>query len=427
MKSTAFRLAALAVFAAVVPASGQELLLKEGDGKHWFKGQTHVHTLWSDGDGAPEIPARWYKEHGYHFLSITDHNIMLRGERWFAVTPDGRLTPARLGELIHDFGLDWVELREGEDTLEMRLKTLEELKARFDEPGVYLLVEGEEITASEVHVNAINLREVILPEDEGRKGQVFREQVVSLRRQGERLREPMLAHLNHPNWGPGFPAEELVAVGEGRFFEVYNGHGGVMNWGDAQRHRVPTERLWDIALTFRLRVDPEAILYGVATDDAHNYFRRGEGGSIPGRGWIRVLAEDLSMGSILPAMERGEFYASAGVELQEISWDGREYRVRPAPEEGVTYTTTFYGTRRGFDDTAVPVVDAEGNALEDVTWVYSEEVGEVLFVTTEVPAVYRARGDEMYIRATVVSSQLKEDPFRAGDREMAWTQPVVMR
>ena len=22
--------------------------------KHWFRGNTHTHTLWSDGDGAPE-------------------------------------------------------------------------------------------------------------------------------------------------------------------------------------------------------------------------------------------------------------------------------------------------------------------------------------------------------------------------------------
>src|SRR5687767_5129965 len=30
----------------------------------WFKGNTHTHTLESDGDSPPELVARWYKTHG---------------------------------------------------------------------------------------------------------------------------------------------------------------------------------------------------------------------------------------------------------------------------------------------------------------------------------------------------------------------------
>jgi hypothetical protein len=35
---------------------------------------THTHTLESDGDSAPEEVVRWYREHGYDFLVITDHD-----------------------------------------------------------------------------------------------------------------------------------------------------------------------------------------------------------------------------------------------------------------------------------------------------------------------------------------------------------------
>jgi hypothetical protein len=41
---------------------------------HWYKGNTHTHTLNSDGDCAPDDVVRWYREHGYHFLVITDHD-----------------------------------------------------------------------------------------------------------------------------------------------------------------------------------------------------------------------------------------------------------------------------------------------------------------------------------------------------------------
>ncbi len=35
---------------------------------NWWKGNLHTHTLWSDGDDYPEQIAKWYKDHGYHFL-----------------------------------------------------------------------------------------------------------------------------------------------------------------------------------------------------------------------------------------------------------------------------------------------------------------------------------------------------------------------
>src|SRR4051794_15207266 len=44
----------------------------------WLKGNTHTHTLASDGDSPPEDVVRWYREHGYDFLVITDHDKVTR-------------------------------------------------------------------------------------------------------------------------------------------------------------------------------------------------------------------------------------------------------------------------------------------------------------------------------------------------------------
>ena len=48
-------------------------------GPTYWKGNLHTHSLWSDGDDFPEMIADWYKRHGYHFLTLTDHNVLSEG------------------------------------------------------------------------------------------------------------------------------------------------------------------------------------------------------------------------------------------------------------------------------------------------------------------------------------------------------------
>lgn len=40
----------------------------------WYKGNLHTHTQFSDGKLSLEDVIRFYKNNGYHFLAITDHN-----------------------------------------------------------------------------------------------------------------------------------------------------------------------------------------------------------------------------------------------------------------------------------------------------------------------------------------------------------------
>ena len=60
------------------------------------------------------------------------------------------------------------------------------------------------------------------------------------------------------------------------------------------------------------------------------------------------------------------------------------------------------------------------------TRIYTDDIGEILHETTANPAVYEYDGDEIYVRAKVISSKPKDQPFREGDVELAWTQPVVL-
>ena len=42
---------------------------------NWYKGNLHSHTTVSDGKMTPEQSVEVYKEHGYHFLALSEHDI----------------------------------------------------------------------------------------------------------------------------------------------------------------------------------------------------------------------------------------------------------------------------------------------------------------------------------------------------------------
>ncbi|GMW02055.1 MAG: hypothetical protein AMXMBFR84_31910 [Candidatus Hydrogenedentota bacterium] len=420
------RVIALLAMATACTASGQGVTLKEGDGLRWFKGNTHTHSLWSDGDAPPEVALEWYKSHGYDFLCMSEHNTLMIGDQWRYVAPDMKLTPDHLQAIKDTFGADWVVTKEEDGRLQMKLKTFDELQARFDEPGKFLSIQAEEITSAtpSVHVNGVNVGEPIKPRIGGEPVTALIYNISAVEDQGKRLGRKVLAHINHPNWGEGLTAEDIIASGAERFFEVYNGHGGVRNWGDSSLNKVSTDRLWDIVLAIRLSAQKERPLYGVGTDDAHNYYKRGPGGSIPGRGWCMVLSPELSAEALIEAMHKGHFYASSGVVVDEISWTQSEFRVQMKSEPGVTYTTQFIGTMKGVDTNGELVAGEDGKSDRN-TKKYSDAIGKVLLETTENPAVYPVTGNELYVRVKIVSSKLKSDPFKEGDVEMAWVQPIV--
>ena len=101
---------AVVAFSGGCATSGSKTLAETG-GKQWYKGNTHTHTLWSDGDAAPEWVVSWYKENGYDFLSLTDHNVVLHGHREYAVGPDSKLTPEHVDLLKEKFGASSVSTR----------------------------------------------------------------------------------------------------------------------------------------------------------------------------------------------------------------------------------------------------------------------------------------------------------------------------
>jgi hypothetical protein len=414
----------------------------------WFKGNLHTHSLWSDGDDYPEMIADWYKTNGYQFLAISDHNVLQQGPRWLELKPPRvvagvlkeRGTGVALEKYLRRFGPDWVEQRETAGKKEIRLKPLEEYRSLLEEPGKFLMIPSEEITArwkrpktdttpemgGDVHMNLTNPRELIAPVTGADNALTIMQRTIDAAfAQRARTGQPMLLHLNHPNYVWGITAEELMQLHGEKFFEVYNGHPGVHNDGDATR--LSTDAMWDAILTRRLAELHLEPMFGLATDDAHAYHQTIIGRANAGRGWVMVRAKFLTAESLIAAMEAGDFYASSGVTLVDVRRRDSELAVEIQTEPGVSYTIQFIGTRRGYDPTSQIIPPPAGESARKTLphRRYSKDVGAVLAEVAGSRASYTLKGDEIYVRAKITSTKPKPNASVPGEFECAWTQPLV--
>ncbi len=309
-----------------------EFEIPDTAGRRWFKGNTHSHTTMSDGDSPPEAVARWYKEHGYRFLVLSDHNVFT--------------DPANLSSLVD---------------------------------SSFLLIPGEEITAGfrkkPVHVNGLNLSQLINP--------VFDSSLVgTIQKNVDAVRAGNgVPHINHPNFRWAFSQNELVQIRNDKLLEIFNGHPLVNNFGGGSWPSL--EQVWDHLLTNGKEI------YGIAVDDAHHF--QGEfapARSNPGRGWVVVRAKNLEAREIVASLEKGWFYASTGVELDDVIVTPAQIEIHIAPNGDFKFRTEFSGSG-----------------------------GKTLLQTEANPAIYPLAGNEKYVRAKVYDS--------AGF--VAWVQPVFVK
>lgn len=297
----------------------------------WYKGNLHTHTLNSDGDSTPGEVVTWYREHGYQFLVLTDHNF---------------------------------------------LTSVTGLNALLGATDQFLVVPGEEVTDrigdKPIHLNGLEVDRRVDPPG----GSSVVEMV---QRMADAIRAAHgVPSINHPNFGWAITPDELGQIERTRLFEVYNGHPSVNNIGGGG---VPgLEETWDRILS------SGRLLYGIAVDDAHHFKRPWDPtASMPGKGWVYVRSPHLEGRALVEALERGDFYASTGVELSAVEATRTELTVAIREQPSSKYRIQFIGRQ-----------------------------GRVLSESTISPAVYKFAGSEGYVRARILESNGK----------MAWVQPV---
>ncbi len=215
----------------------------------WFKGNTHCHTLNSDGNAYARQVIRWYRDREYHFIVITDHNY------------------------------------------------LTEIKYLDTDPrDDFILIPGEEVTDSykgkPVHLNALNTKTLIKPQKGNSVIETLQNNINAI------LKAGALPQINHPNWRWAFNDGEMSRLKGCRLFELYNTSTGCNNFSAGGK--AGTEEIWDNLLSRGLEI------YGIASDDAHHYLSGVDTtNSNPGTSWIMVKASELSAKAIGTALEKG--------------------------------------------------------------------------------------------------------------------------
>jgi len=275
------------ILAVTVGAAGPQA--QETQSLKWFKGNTHTHSLNSDGDSTPDDVERWYREQRYHFLFLTDHNV---------VTP------------------------------------VEGINDVFAMPDRFLVIRGEEVTdqAAEkpVHLNMLGGEGVVQP----RGGESVLE---ALRRDVAAISSARgVISINHPNFGWAMSAADLAGGKGAQLIEIHNGHFMVNNAGGGGQPGA--EALWDSMLSAGIRI------FAVASDDMHQLKQPwAKASARPGQGWVVVRAARLTAESILSALAAGDFYASTGVELADIQATPQRLTVAVKEQSYAKYTIQFIG------------------------------------------------------------------------------------
>ena len=351
----------------------------------WFKGNTHAHAgmllhgFVPHGDSSAASVASWYRDHGYDFAVITDHN---------------RFTDPSSPDLAKIQSRDFILIPGVEVTSDYRFAGATQ--------------DGERA----IHTTALNVREAPSSDFANTPSRdILAAHIERTRAAGG------ITIVNHPNYHDEIKAADMIGLPGLHLFEVFNGEIEAHN--DGGRDGVSTEQLWDTLLTAGMRV------YGVAADDAH-YFKlssfttqyRGTF-TLPGSAWIMVSAAQLTPGAIVSAIEHGRFYATTGVVLKELRYDPQHYRVAvdlAATEASLTNTFVTEAAH------CLPADRAPGLTIE-----FIGRGGQVLKTIQGDTAETEIEPADGYVRArvtlvAVVKTRLDDAP--TPHLFTAWTQPV---
>lgn len=174
-----------------------------------------------------------------------------------------------------------------------------------------------------------------------------------------------LAILAHPAWSLNTPEEILKLKGLSAV-EIYNTVSGVH-----------MSRRADSSLIVDMLATRGCYLPLIAADDAHYY------DNDAGENWIMVRAEDNAREYLLPAIRKGDFYATQGPEIH-LARDGNEFVVTSSPVQEIIFHSNLVWNHRVF----------EGDGITN--------------------ARYTPRPNERYIRAEIVDR----------DGKRAWSQII---
>ncbi len=240
--------------------------------KKMLKGGLHCHTTRSDGELSPEETIKYYKEHGYDFLALTDHRLY----NFENFAPETGIT-----------------IIPGMEFNNHQVANISGIRTFHTVCLGYLKEDGNLYNQDEYY-----------PSVRADTQEVYQPYLDEIHAKGN------LTIYCHPEWS----ATSVMHFGKlkGDFaMEIFNS-------GSAINHEQDTDAAyWDEMLGMGKKI------YGVAVDDGHAKHEHCNG-------WVMVNAEN-NVKDILDALKDGKFYSSCGPEIYDFYVDGDKAVIECSP------------------------------------------------------------------------------------------------
>jgi len=276
----------------------------------WLKGSTHVHARPS-GDSSTPIPEviQWYEDHRYDFIVLTDHNQISELSR--DATPTVGVAVSAAGSQL--IVLAGIELTHNPSNC---------------------IPPGDKSGKCRIHVNLLG----VTARTTGKLTWADRKTRERIPKYEAALAQQKvlggIAQINHPNWFWGMSGDLLAELARRGFTLVEIANAAFAKWNKGDKDHSDMDTVWDAALA------QGVTLWGVASDDAHDYGTSKKQKYPAGGGWVVVKAQRDPQ-AILAALAAGHFYSSNGVVLEHAEVDGDALVVEVATAERGSYTIDF--------------------------------------------------------------------------------------
>ena len=328
---------------------------------NFYKANLHVHTTVSDGQMTPEEIKKIYMDQGYSIVAFTDHEVMvphpdLTDDNFLAITSTEICVNNR-------YDCDFFFAK----TYHLNIYSPTENKScfnTFDRAKMWLERSMQYITDEQRKVGYNRVYSVDCVND-------------MIQRAND---EGCLVSYNHPVWSLQDYSDYIDLKGLWGV-ELYN-------TGCSRNGYFDSPKPLDDLLRCGQRVFP------LATDDAH-LLRDCFGG------FVMVRAKELKYDSIFTALKNGDFYASVGPEIHEISIEDGIVRVRTSP---VAFACVSTDCRQLYAKAA-----EDGLATEftfDINWYFDlsrDKTNEHQYIRITLRDQY---GNEAYSRAYFIAELL---------------------
>ena len=296
--------------------------------KPQFKANLHSHSTLSDGHLTPEQLARLYREHGYAVLAITDHEapydnsalstpdfLMLTGyEAYIRPQANGHMDP--YGPEIH---LNLL-------SREPHNRTFIAYDPNFCKYMPHELAES-------------------LPQA-GQKGPRSYTPAYINGFIRDARKAGYLVTYNHPCWS--MESDERILQYEGCFsLEIFNTGSQKINGYECNG------ALYDRML----RAGKPLFCHG--SDDNHNVHPVGDALCDSFGAWTMILADRLDYDSVINALEHGDFYASTGPTITELSIEGSKVHLACTPAARVVMLSSPKRGQSVYDPAGQSVCSAD--------------------------------------------------------------------